>query len=315
MAAGEKNSGLQAQTTFNAGRPGVLTEPEPLGSSHGYVAAPVPLLAVPLLAGTAGEAVDARTLRFLLARPLAEKEEEEEQRKVDFARQVEELRQASLARAEDLDGSKRKRKKRRKKKPPRTSSSFGRPLRRHRQCCVHGWFSWCCSSRCVLSFGRQAQDATPGPLCTRSTVISGLCMAGFAGYVTFALCSLLLSVGHVSFFLDKLLSPVVVQRQVPVLVWTVLCVARGESTGAVLGRGYGHFDKFHGPDSTNCLKVPQVQLLFKDVDISYCGAEADPHGPGEIPQLPFSWCPCCALQHPCRGAEAFRRGPDGSSDH
>ena len=62
----------------------------------------MPLLAVPLLAGTAGEAVDARTLRFLLARPLAEKEVEEEQRKVDFARQVEELRQASLARAEEL---------------------------------------------------------------------------------------------------------------------------------------------------------------------------------------------------------------------
>ena len=40
VAAGEKNSGLQAQTMFNAGRPGVLTEPEPQGSSHGYVAAP-----------------------------------------------------------------------------------------------------------------------------------------------------------------------------------------------------------------------------------------------------------------------------------
>ena len=41
----------------------------------GYVAAPVPLLAEPLLAGAAGEAVDARTLRFLVARSLAEKED------------------------------------------------------------------------------------------------------------------------------------------------------------------------------------------------------------------------------------------------
>ena len=75
-----------------------------------------------------------------------------------------------------------------------------------------------CSSRCILSFGRQAQVATPGPLCTSRTVISGPCMVGFACYVTFALCSLLLSAGRVVHFLDKLFSPVVVQRQVPVLV-------------------------------------------------------------------------------------------------
>ena len=44
-------------------RPGVLTESEPQGGAvtFGNVAAPVPLLAVPLLAGAAGEAVDART--------------------------------------------------------------------------------------------------------------------------------------------------------------------------------------------------------------------------------------------------------------
>ena len=71
----------------------------------------LPTLALPVLAGSAGEAVDARTLRFLLGRSLAEKEEEE-QRKA----QVEELRQASLARARELHGSKRKRKKRRKRR-------------------------------------------------------------------------------------------------------------------------------------------------------------------------------------------------------
>ena len=138
----------------------------------------------------------------------------------------------------------RKRKKRRKRKTPKTSSSCGRVHRRQQQCYVHDWFSWCCSSRCVLSFGRQAQDATPGPLCTRRTVISGLCLAGFAGHVTFALCSLLLSAGRVVHFLDKLFSPVVVQRQVPVLVRTVLSVARGDSTGAVLGRVYCHVNRW-----------------------------------------------------------------------
>ena len=63
-----------------------MSEPQGGAVTVGYVAAPVPLLAVPLLAGAAGEAVDDRTLRFLLARSLAE-EEEEEQRKA----QVEEL--------------------------------------------------------------------------------------------------------------------------------------------------------------------------------------------------------------------------------
>ena len=70
-----------AQTTFSAWRHGVLTEPVLQGGAVtvGYVAAPVPLLAVPLLAGAAGEAVDAGTLRFFLARSLAEEEEEEEE--------------------------------------------------------------------------------------------------------------------------------------------------------------------------------------------------------------------------------------------
>ena len=75
-------------------------------------------------------------------------------------------------------------------------------------------------------------------------------MAGFAGYVTFALCSLLLSAGRVVHSLDKLFSPVVVQRQVPVLVQTVLSVARGDSTGAVLGRVYCHVNRW--------ITVPEV---------------------------------------------------------
>ena len=35
--------------------------------------------------------------------------------------------------------------------------------------------------------------------------------------------------------------------------------ARGDSTGAVLGQGYGHNDRCRGPDSVNCLEVPQFR--------------------------------------------------------
>ena len=135
------NAGLRAQTTASSGkRPGVLTEPEPQGGAVtvGYVAAPVPTLALSVLAGSAGEAVDDLSLRFLLGRSLAEKKEEEEEeekrRKEEFDRQVEELRQASLARARELYGSKRKRKKRRKRRLPRSSVlRGGRARRRQRQ--------------------------------------------------------------------------------------------------------------------------------------------------------------------------------------
>ena len=40
----------------------------------------------------------------------------------------------------------------------------------------------------------------------------------------------------------------------------------GDSTGAVLGQGYGDFDRCRGPDSAHRLEVPQLQLIFKDVD-------------------------------------------------
>ena len=92
---------LRGQKTASSGmRPEPLEEvPKPQGGAVtvGNVAAPVPLLAVPLLAGAAGEAVDARTLSFLLVWSLAQKVEEEEKRKAEAARQVEELRQTSLA--------------------------------------------------------------------------------------------------------------------------------------------------------------------------------------------------------------------------
>ena len=60
-------------------------------------------------------------------------------------------------------------------------------------------------------------------------------------------------------FLAKLFSPVVVQRQVPDFVRTVCSVARGGSTGGVLGQGYGHCDRCRDPDSVNCLEVPPIR--------------------------------------------------------
>ena len=73
---GGAREGLRAQMTARAtcARPGVFKEPEPQGGAvtDGYVAA-----------DAAGEAVDARTLSFLLARSIAEtkkvEEEEEEE--------------------------------------------------------------------------------------------------------------------------------------------------------------------------------------------------------------------------------------------
>ena len=81
VAAGDLNSGLRAQTTFSAGaRPGVLKDPAPQGAvTVGYVAAPGPLLAAPLLASTAGEAVDNAALSFLLQQSLAAQQKEEEE--------------------------------------------------------------------------------------------------------------------------------------------------------------------------------------------------------------------------------------------
>ena len=130
-------------------RPGVLTEPEPQGGAVtvGCVAASVPLLAVPLLAGAAGEAVDARTLSFLLARSLTETKkvvvvEEEERKKREEKEELHSLMAVPPERRTDHQvrritdlllhrGAKRKR----KKKLPRTSSnsSSGRARRRLRQ--------------------------------------------------------------------------------------------------------------------------------------------------------------------------------------
>ena len=84
------------KTPLPGGRPGVLKDPAPQGAvTVGYVAAPGPLLSTPSLADTAAEAVDARTVKFLLQQSLArkKKEEEEERRRKVVAKLQEEKAQ------------------------------------------------------------------------------------------------------------------------------------------------------------------------------------------------------------------------------
>ena len=118
-------------------------------------------------------------------------------------------------------------------------------------------------------------------------------MAGFADYVAFVLCSLCWSPGPcclascsawTRLFVARLCNDWFPGRDsadvcVCVFVFVFLnkvgdvpvvgphgpysAEARGASTGAVLGRGYGHCDRCRGRDSANCLEVPQLQLIFK----------------------------------------------------
>ena len=150
----ETHYALRRQKTASAARPGVLEDPAPQGAvTVGYVAAPVPTLALSVLAGSAGEAVDDRSLRFLLGRSLAETKEEEEKKAKEEEEELDQARrelrtllavpeprrtaeQETRVRAcRSVLGAayKRKRKKRRKRRTPRTSSLPGRARRRHRQ--------------------------------------------------------------------------------------------------------------------------------------------------------------------------------------
>ena len=145
----ELYEGLRAQKPPLPGkRPGLPPEPEPLGGAVtvGYVAAPAPLLAVPLLASAAGEAVDHSTLQFLLKHAIETKkalEEEERRRKVEEA--IARLR-AKVDAGEPLSasehaawygtsssstGKRRKKKKRKRRKLPKA------PLPRCRRPCAH----------------------------------------------------------------------------------------------------------------------------------------------------------------------------------
>ena len=149
------------QKTASAGiRLGVLKDPAPQGAvTVSYVAALGPLLSTPLLADTAADTVDARTVKYLLHAALEEKKEKEkeESRKPKEERRLEvtallavpmALRTHAQERrimelsdevdAEALSFRPKRRKKRRKKKLPQGVSSRGRAQRRHRQCRLSG---------------------------------------------------------------------------------------------------------------------------------------------------------------------------------
>ena len=178
VAAGEEYSGLGAQTTFSAGRPGVLTEPEPqVGAvTVGYVAAPVPLVSSPILAG--GDATDDVTVAFLVAAALEEKKDEEEKARVRRQREAAEhearMRELDRRVQNDVPLSPaesrawmrwaghlppKKRKRRRKRKLPRNSS---RPRLAARHLGRYGPEGHLCRDTEAASVARAVRTWKPG---------------------------------------------------------------------------------------------------------------------------------------------------------
>ena len=127
------------KTPLPGGRPGVLKDPAQQGAvTVGYAAAPGPLLAMPLLASTASEAVDNAALSFLLQQSLVEKrlmeEEEESRRMAELSLLFSVPYERRSAEEKDrITALMSRRKRKRKKKLPKTSSSCGRARRRQRQ--------------------------------------------------------------------------------------------------------------------------------------------------------------------------------------
>ena len=143
VAAGETYSGPRAQTTVSAGpRPAAMKEPELLVGWSGALQCPgagVPSLAMPLLAGVAGEAVDDTALSYLLQQSFSEKKKMEEKKK----RREEEVEAALLKR----------KMRRRKKKLPRGGARL-----RGAHAKVTG--SYCASSPCSSGVcGKQILQA------------------------------------------------------------------------------------------------------------------------------------------------------------
>ena len=167
--------GLRAQKTPPPGeRPGLLLEPGPQRSDRTVRRSSgdnLPTLALPVLAGSAGEVVDSSSLRFLTASALkARREEEEEERKKEKEKQrlaVHAEAAAALERAHLLleqASKRRKRKKRRKRRTPRTSSlpSLRRPRRRPRRWHAPGW------SSSVFLLALCSSLSFAGPRCSTS---------------------------------------------------------------------------------------------------------------------------------------------------
>ena len=150
---------------------GILPEPVPQRSDRTmrrFAGAALPTLALPVLAGSAGEVVDSSSLRFLTASALKarrEEEEEEEERKEEKEKEEKRLDVhaeplTALERAHlwsEQASKRRKRKKRRKRRTPRTSSrpSHRRPRRWH----APGWFSSVFLLALCSSLSLAARDA------------------------------------------------------------------------------------------------------------------------------------------------------------
>ena len=66
-------------------------------------------------------------------------------------------------------------------------------------------------------------------------------------------------------FLDEFVAPVWCRFH-RCSSWTIVVPVCGDATGAVLGQGYGDFDRCRGPDSAYRLEVPQLPLIFNVVD-------------------------------------------------
>ena len=125
------HDGLRARMAPPLGvRPGSLAEPGPQRSDRSLrrSSGQTPLLGVPSLADAPPEAIDGRTLRYLLKANLArkkyEEEEEEEEEKKYQERAAETRRRAQALLDHAVSLPKRKRKKKRKKKLPRSGYKF-----------------------------------------------------------------------------------------------------------------------------------------------------------------------------------------------
>ena len=174
---------------------------------------------------------------------------------------------------------------------------------------VHGWFHGygLCSSRCVPYFSRQAQDAQhlgryepEGQLFSLTVAALVAVVAVACAWLIFlvallsrcvpfdgrqALVAWLHAVSGQSCSLPVYATTGFMVQTVQTRVFVFLnkvgdlpvvgphgpytAEARGASTGAVLGRRYGHYDRCRGPDSVNCLEMLQFRSCSstKVVDI------------------------------------------------
>ena len=274
------HDGLRAQMRPLPGtRPGLPPEPEPQvrAATVGYVAAPVPFLSAPLLADTAAEAVDARTVHFLLTDAVkhlkeGRKMEEEEERR--WMAQVKAMTELSRQLPRKRKSKKRKKRKLPRAPLPRGGRPFalqrqvptvqvvhvleGAPASVHRQsagfqcCATETWHPQCC--------------------CTEDRLVPSGTVLGQSRCAR------------------------VVQRQ---LLRSLVQKTRGVSTGAVLGQGdmpVVILSDAYGQTAQKTVVVPQLEF-FVAVDIPFVTQKLIPtvQTVQQIIEFVFGGrCPFCA---------------------